>query len=264
MSDPLIIIPARLGATRLPNKPLADIHGEPMIVRVWRRVTEANAGAVYVATDAPEIADVVRRAGGEAVMTGAHHESGSDRVCEAANIVDPQGAVQIVVNVQGDMPTLQPDVVAAALDPLSDPAVDIATVASPITEPSECLDPAVVKIVPSAFSRPGVFRAIYFSRGGAPYGPGAYYHHIGIYAFRRAALHRFVNLPVSALERRERLEQLRALEAGMRIDVRLVESTPFGVDVPADLERARAILAPARRDLEEGLAMGVAIGAAIS
>ncbi|MBC8050103.1 MAG: 3-deoxy-manno-octulosonate cytidylyltransferase, partial [Chitinophagales bacterium] len=170
--------------------------------------------------------------------------SGSDRVFEAANIVDPTGAATVIVNVQGDMPTLLPDVVAAALEPLANPAVHIATVASPITEPSECLDPAVVKIVPSAFSQPGIFRAIYFSRGGAPYGPGDYYHHIGIYAFRREALTAFVALPPSVLERRERLEQLRALEAGMRIDVRLVDSTPFGVDVPADLERARALLAP--------------------
>ncbi|MDZ4792258.1 MAG: 3-deoxy-manno-octulosonate cytidylyltransferase [Hyphomicrobiales bacterium] len=244
MAEPLIIIPARLGATRLPGKPLADIHGEPMIVHVWRRVMEARAGAVFVATDSSEIADVVKRAGGEAVMTGSHHESGSDRVFEAANIVDPTGAASVIVNVQGDMPTLLPDVVAAALEPLANPAVHIGTVASPITEPSECLDPAVVKIVPSAFSAPGIFRAIYFSRGGAPYGPGAYYHHIGIYAFRRTALARFVELPPSVLERRERLEQLRALEAGMRIDVRLVDSTPFGVDMPADLERARALLAP--------------------
>ncbi len=246
MAEPLIIIPARLGATRLPGKPLADIHGEPMIVHVWRRVMEAKAGAVFVATDSDEIADVVKRAGGAAVMTGGHHESGSDRVFEAANIVDPSGAASIVVNVQGDMPTLKPDVVAASLEPLADPAVHIATVAALIHEPSECLDPAVVKIVPTTFSQPNIFRAIYFSRGGTPYGPGAYYHHIGIYAFRRAALAQFVALPPSALERRERLEQLRALEAGMRIDVRLVDSTPFGVDVPADLERARALLAPKR------------------
>ncbi len=245
MSEPLIIIPARLGATRLPGKPLADIHGEPMIVHVWRRVMEAKAGAVFVATDSSEIADVVKRAGGEAVMTGGQHESGSDRVFEAANIIDPSGAASIIVNVQGDMPTLKPDVVSAALEPLVDPAVHIATVAALIHEPSECLDPAVVKIVPTAFLAPNIFRAIYFSRGGAPYGVGAYYHHIGIYAFRRPALAQFVELPPSALERRERLEQLRALEAGMRIDVRLVDSTPFGVDMPADLERARALLAPA-------------------
>jgi 3-deoxy-manno-octulosonate cytidylyltransferase (CMP-KDO synthetase) len=246
MTRPLFIIPARLGATRLPGKPLADILGEPMIVHVWRRVAAANAGPVFVATDSAEIAHVVRRAGGETVMTGSHHESGSDRVHEAASIVDPKGEAGIVVNVQGDMPMLHPGVATAALEPLADPAVDIATVAAQIVEPAECLDPAVVKIVPSAFSRPGIFRAIYFSRGGAPYGPGAYYHHIGIYAFRRAALERFVRLPPSALERRERLEQLRALEAGMRIDVRLVDSIPFGVDVPADLERARALLAEQR------------------
>lgn len=243
MPTPLIIIPARLGATRLPGKPLADILGEPMIVHVWRRVAAAKAGPVYVATDSQEIADVIRQAGGEAVMTGGQHESGSDRVHEAAGIVDPERKAEIVVNVQGDMPMLHPDVVSAALEPLDDASVDIATVAARIVEPGECLDPAVVKIVPSAFSKPGIFRAIYFSRGGAPYGPGAYYHHIGIYAFRRAALDKFIALPPSALERRERLEQLRALEAGMRIDVKLVDSIPFGVDVPADLERARALLA---------------------
>lgn len=243
MTRPIFIIPARLAATRLPGKPLADILGEPMIVHVWRRVVAAEVGPVFVATDSPEIADVIRKAGGEAVMTGSRHESGSDRVHEAATIVDPKGEADIVVNVQGDMPMLHPGVVSAALEPLAEPAVDIATVAAQIVEPAECLDPAVVKIVPSAFSRPGIFRAIYFSRGGTPHGPGAYYHHIGIYAFRRAALERFVAMPPSALERRERLEQLRALEAGMRIDVRLVDSIPFGVDVPADLERARALLA---------------------
>lgn len=243
MSEPLIIIPARLGATRLPGKPLADIQGEPMIVHVWRRATAAKAGPVFVATDSEEIASVVRRAGGEAVMTGSHHESGSDRVHEAANIVDPGGSASIVVNVQGDMPTLEPSVVAAAVEPLANPDVQIATVAGEIREPSECLDPAVVKIVPTGFSRPGIFRALYFTRGGAPYGPGTYYHHIGIYAFRRVALDEFVKLPPTALEKRERLEQLRALEAGMRIDVRVVDSIPFGVDAPADLERARAVLA---------------------
>ncbi len=252
MSEPLFIIPARLGATRLPGKPLADIHGQPMIVHVWRRVAAAKAGPVFVATDADEIADVIRRAGGQAVMTGAHHESGSDRVQEAANIVDPGKSASIVVNVQGDMPTLEPGVVAAAVEPLANPDVHIATVAGEIREPSECLDPAVVKIVPCGFSRPGIFRALYFTRGGAPYGPGTYYHHIGIYAFRRAALDEFVKLPPTALEKRERLEQLRALEAGMRIDVRVVESIPFGVDVPADLERARAILSPEKANGQGG------------
>ncbi len=242
MSEPLIIIPARMSATRLPGKPLADIHGEPMIVHVWRRAMAAKAGAVFVATDSAEIADVVKQAGGEAVMTRGDHESGSDRVFEAANIVDPGGAASIIVNLQGDMPTLHPEVVAAALEPLADSSVDIATLAGQIQEPQELLDPAVVKIVGTGMVAPNTFRALYFTRGGAPYGAGVYYHHIGIYAYRREALARFVSLPPSELERREKLEQLRALEAGMRIGVRVVDRIPFGVDVPADLERARQIL----------------------
>jgi 3-deoxy-manno-octulosonate cytidylyltransferase (CMP-KDO synthetase) len=241
MPEPLIIIPARMSATRLPGKPLADICGEPMIVHVWRRAVAARAGAVYVATDSAEIADTVRRAGGEAIMTRSDHESGSDRVFEAANIADPNREAPIIVNLQGDMPTLDPDVVAAALAPLADSSVDIATLAGEIREPWEVQDPAVVKIIGTGFASPGVFRALYFTRGAAPYGPGAYYHHIGIYAYRREALAKFVALPPSSLERREKLEQLRALEAGMHIGVRVVDSIPFGVDVPADLERARQI-----------------------
>lgn len=254
MSEPLIIIPARLSATRLPGKPLADICGEPMIVHVWRHAVEARAGAVFVATDAPEIAQAVKRAGGEAIMTRADHESGSDRVFEAANIADPGGAASVIVNLQGDMPTLYPEIVTAALEPLDDGA-DIGTLAGEIREPWEVEDPAVVKIIGTGFTRPNVFRALYFTRGAAPYGVGPYYHHIGIYAYRREALARFVSLPPGTLERREKLEQLRALEAGMRIGVRLVERIPFGVDVPADLERARQIIGNRRNGLAAGVAL---------
>ncbi|HEY6995451.1 MAG TPA: 3-deoxy-manno-octulosonate cytidylyltransferase [Xanthobacteraceae bacterium] len=245
MADILIVIPARLVSTRLPGKPLADIAGEPMIIHVMRRAQAAQLGAVLVATDSEVIAACVEKAGGRAVMTRADHLSGSDRVFEALETVDPQRRAAIVVNVQGDLPTLPPSDIAAAIGPLADPAVDIATLAAEIRRAEERGDPNVVKLVgtPVAERR---LRALYFTRATAPAGEGPLYHHIGLYAFRRAALARFVALPPSPLERRERLEQLRALEAGMRIDATIVESVPLGVDTPADLERARAILASAR------------------
>jgi 3-deoxy-manno-octulosonate cytidylyltransferase (CMP-KDO synthetase) len=198
---------------------------------------------VVVATDSEAIATAVEKADGRAVMTRADHASGSDRICEALGIVgSPAG---IIVNVQGDLPTLDPGDIRAALAPLDDPAVDVATIAAEIREPAERTNPNVVKVVGSAVS-PGRLRALYFTRATAPYGEGPLYHHIGLYAFRRAALERFVSLPPSPLERRERLEQLRALEAGMRIDVAIVASVPLGVDTPEDLERARAILGTGR------------------
>jgi 3-deoxy-manno-octulosonate cytidylyltransferase (CMP-KDO synthetase) len=242
MSDPLVLIPARLAATRLPNKPLAEIAGEPMIVHVWRRATEAGIGPVAVATDAPEIAEAVERAGGRAVMTRTDHVSGSDRIFEAAQSLDPEGRHDAVVNVQGDLPTVDPRAIAASIAPLSDPAVDIVTLVAAISRDEERTDPNVVKMVGSEIV-PGRFRALYFTRATAPYGEGPLYHHIGLYAYRRRALQRFVSLPPSSLERRERLEQLRALEAGLRIDAVLVEDVPLGVDTPHDLERARAALA---------------------
>jgi len=242
VSDPIVVIPARLAATRLPDKPLADILGEPMIVHVWRRAMEAGVGPVAVATDTPAIADAVRQAGGEAVLTRADHASGSDRIFEAVEALDPEGRHDVVVNVQGDLPSIDPGAIAAAVTPLADRAVDIATLAAVITREAEKTDPNVVKLVGSEVA-PGRLRALYFTRATAPSGDGPLYHHIGLYAYRRRALARFVALPPSPLERRERLEQLRALEAGMRIDAVVVDDVPLGVDAPHDLERARAILA---------------------
>ncbi|MGX1096696.1 3-deoxy-manno-octulosonate cytidylyltransferase [Amorphus sp. MBR-141] len=237
----LVLIPARRSATRLPDKPLAIIGDVPMIVQVWRRAHEADIGRVVVACDDLEIAAAVRDAGGEAVMTAADHPSGSDRIHEALCRLDPDGSVATVVNVQGDLPTIEPATIRAALDPLTDPAVDIATLAAVITVEEERTNPNVVKVVGSPVSERRL-RALYFTRATAPHGDGPLYHHIGLYAFRRQALTRFVSLPPSVLEQRERLEQLRALEAGMRIDVAIVDAVPLGVDTPADLERARALL----------------------
>ena len=241
MADVLIIIPARMAATRLPGKPLAEIHGAPMIVHVLRRAREAEIGPVVVATDAPEVALAVEKAGGRAVLTRADHASGSDRIFEALGQVDRERSAKIIVNVQGDLPTLAPSAIAAALTPLADAAVDIATLAAAITVAKERTDPNVVKVVGTAVA-PGRLRALYFTRATAPAGEGPLYHHIGLYAFRRPVLERFVKLPPSPLERREKLEQLRALEVGMRIDVALVDTVPLGVDTPEDLEKARAVL----------------------
>lgn len=228
-------------ATRLPGKPLADIHGVPMIVHVWRRAITANCGDVIVATDSVEIADAVRRAGGEAIMTRADHASGSDRVWEAITAKDPSGEADIIVNLQGDLPTLDPALVSACVAPLLDGPADIATLAAEIRDADERINPNVVKAVgtPIGVSR---LRALYFTRASAPSGDGPLFHHIGIYAYRRASLARFVSLTPSPLEVREKLEQLRALEAGMRIDVAIVDTVPLGVDTPADLERARQVL----------------------
>ena len=241
MSDVLVLIPARMASNRFPGKPLADIAGLPMVVHVLRRAEAAAVGPVVVATDSEAIATAVEKAGGRALMTRADHVSGSDRIFEALGTVG--GAARVVVNVQGDLPTLQPEDVRAALAPLADPLVDIATIAAEIQEASERRNPNVVKVVGTPIA-PRRLRALYFTRTTAPFGEGPLYHHIGLYAYRRAALERFVALPPSLLERRERLEQLRALEAGMRIDVAIVDSVPLGVDTPEELERARALLGP--------------------
>jgi 3-deoxy-manno-octulosonate cytidylyltransferase (CMP-KDO synthetase) len=241
MRDPIILIPARLAATRLPNKPLAPIAGEPMIVHVWRRACEAGIGPVRVATDSPQIAQAIHRAGGEAVMTRDDHLNGSSRIFEALQNLDPKGRHDVIVNVQGDLPTIDPRIIAASIEPLADAKVDIATLASVITREEESRDPSVVKAIGSELA-PGRLRALYFTRATAPTGPGPLLHHIGLYAYRRTALARYVTLPPSPLEVRERLEQLRAIEAGMRIDIILVDDVPLGVDTPHDLERARAIL----------------------
>jgi 3-deoxy-manno-octulosonate cytidylyltransferase (CMP-KDO synthetase) len=238
-SDILVLIPARMASARLPGKPLADIAGLPMIVHVLRRAEAAAIGPVAVATDSEAIAAAVEKAGGRAVMTRADHVSGSDRIFEALVTLDTPA--RVIVNVQGDLPTLTPQDLQAALAPLKDPAVDIATLAAEIRDDAERVNPNVVKVIgtPVAARR---LRALYFTRATAPFGDGPLYHHIGLYAYRRAALERFVALSPSALERRERLEQLRALEAGMRIDVAIVDAVPLGVDMPEDLARARALL----------------------
>jgi 3-deoxy-manno-octulosonate cytidylyltransferase (CMP-KDO synthetase) len=237
----LILIPARMASTRLPGKPLADIAGAPMIVHVARRATEAGLGRVVVATDTQSVADAVRAHGLEAVMTRMDHESGSDRIHEALLALDPAGKIETIVNVQGDLPTIDPEIIVASLRPFENGAVDIATLGVEIVRDEEKTNPNVVKIVGSPLSA-GRLRALYFTRATAPWGEGPLYHHVGLYAYRRAALERFVALKPSALERRERLEQLRALEAGMRIDAEIVHSLPLGVDTPQDLERARQIL----------------------
>jgi len=239
--DVIILIPARLAATRLPGKPLADIAGKPMIVHVLARAQAARLGEVVVASDSEAVCVAVEKAGGRAVMTAAGHPSGSDRIFEALEHIDPERRHRIVVNVQGDLPTLDPADLHAALGPLADSAVDIATLAAEIRDPAERTNPNVVKVVGAPVDARRL-RALYFTRATAPHGEGPLYHHIGLYAYRREALERFVKLAPSALEKRERLEQLRALEAGMRIDVALVDSVPLGVDTPEELEKARALL----------------------
>ena len=255
-ANPIIVIPARMASRRLPGKPLADIHGEPMIVHVWRRAVESGIGRVTVACADREIAAAVAAAGGEATMTRREHPSGSDRVFEAVRSVDPDGVHDAVIDLQGDLPTVAAPVVRAALAPLREPGVDVGTVACPISEDAERGDPNVVKAVVSLGPSASVGRALYFTRATAPSGAGPLLRHVGIYAFRRPALERFVNLPPGPLETREDLEQLRALEAGMRIDAAVVDTPPPGVDTPRDLERVRAILAPERRGAGPGNASG--------
>lgn len=237
----IILIPARMASTRLPGKPLADIAGRPMIAHVAERAAESGLGRVVVATDVEAVAEAVRGQGFEAVMTRTDHQSGSDRIHEALLALDPQRKVEVVVNVQGDLPTIEPATIRAVFAPLQEKAVDIATLGVEISREEEKTNPNVVKIVGSPLAQTRL-KALYFTRATAPWGEGPLYHHIGLYAYRRSALERFVSLSPSALEQRERLEQLRALEAGMRIDAELVNSVPLGVDTPEDLERAREIL----------------------
>ena len=237
----LVLIPARMASTRLPGKPLADIAGLPMIVQVAKRAQEAEAGRIIVAVDDQAVYDTVAAAGFEVVMTRQDHQSGSDRIFEAVQKADPNAEMDFIINVQGDLPTIEPEAVRASLRPLDNPSTDIATLTVEITDEHEKTNPSVVKVVGSPLSETRL-RALYFTRATAPYGNGPLYHHIGLYAYRRAALAKFVSLGPSVLEKRESLEQLRALEAGMRIDVEIVDSVPLGVDTPADLEKARAIL----------------------
>jgi len=240
--NPIVVIPARRAATRLPGKPLADIAGEPMIVHVWRRAIEADVGPVLVATDDDEIADAIRAVGGEAVLTRSDHPSGSDRVFEAISLQDPDQYYDVIVNIQGDLPTVARDTIRDAMAPLADADVAIGTPVVEITLEEEKTAPSVVKMIGSPIAARR-FRALYFTRATAPWGEGPLYHHIGLYVWRRQALARFIALPPSPLELREKLEQLRAIEAGMRIDAVEVDAVPLGVDTQADLERARRIFA---------------------
>jgi len=237
--NPIILIPARLGSTRLPNKPLAEIAGAPMIVHVLRRALEAEIGPVAVACGEAAIAEAVRAAGGTAILTKPGLPSGSDRIFAALQILDPDQKYDTIINLQGDLPTIPPAMLHAVLGPLEDERYDIGTLVAPITTAEEAAAPSVVKAACDFAPGQMVAPALYFSRAAIPFGEGPLWHHIGLYAFRRAALGRFVRLPESPLERREKLEQLRALEAGMRIGVAKVDHAPFGVDTQADLDRVR-------------------------
>ncbi|MGA9866251.1 MAG: 3-deoxy-manno-octulosonate cytidylyltransferase [Acetobacteraceae bacterium] len=244
MVTPIIVIPARMASERFPGKPLAVIHGRPMIVHVLDRARAAGIGEVAVACGDPEIADAVRVAGGIAVLTDPDLPSGSDRVHAALTTLDPEGRHDVVLNLQGDVPTVTAGQMRAALRPLDDPAIDIGTVVAPIASAVEARTASFVKAVCAFAEGAETAPALYFSRAPVPWGDGPLWHHVGIYAWRRAALARFVALPPSALELREGLEQLRALEAGMRIGCARVAHGLFGVDTPADLARAREMLRP--------------------
>ncbi|RWF29300.1 MAG: 3-deoxy-manno-octulosonate cytidylyltransferase [Mesorhizobium sp.] len=240
---PIVIIPTRLGSTRLPGKALADINGQPMITHVWRRGVEADVGPVVVACGDKQIADVIHELGGRAVLTDPALPTGSDRADAAVRLIDPQALYDTVVILQGDLPTIDPRTLRATLDPFArNAACDIATLATEIKDALELEAPQVVKIALALQPGETIGRAIYFSRSIIPAGEGTYYHHVGMYTYRREALSRFVNLRRGILEQRESLEQLRALEAGMWIDVNVIQTEPLGVDTLADLTRARAIL----------------------
>lgn len=241
-APPLVVLPARMASTRLPGKPLADIAGKPMIAHVVERALAAHVGPVVVACCEEAVARAAARAGAEAVMTDPDLPSGSDRVWAAVQSLDPQGRHDLIINVQADLPTLDPVLLRDVLGPLSDTLVDIATPVAVITDPAEINDPSVVKAVTTPAPGKRVGRALYFSRQPVPHGEGPYLHHIGLYAYRRDALRRFVDLPPSALEKREKLEQLRALEDNMRIATVMVDMVPLGVDTPEDLEKARRLL----------------------
>ena len=242
MTKALILIPARMASTRLPDKPLAKINGLPMICHVVDRALEAQMGEPVVATDSNDIMDTVQAHGAKCVMTRSDHESGSDRIWEAVETVDPACEADVIINVQGDLPAIDPTLIKKSVLPLENSDVDIATLAAEITDRNERTNPNVVKAIGTPVG-PDRLRALYFTRATAPYGDGPLFHHIGLYAFRRAALQRFVSLKPSPLETREKLEQLRALENGMRIDIQLVDTIPHGVDTPEDLEKAQQLLA---------------------
>lgn len=240
--NPVLLIPARMASTRLPDKPLADIAGVPMIVRVWRQAVAAELGPVVVAAGETAIVAAIEAAGGRAVLTDPDLPSGSDRIWAALQALDPKASHDVVVNLQGDLPALDPVQLKAVVGALKQSGADIATLAAPIDNEADRTNPAVVKAVVAWDASERLGRALYFTRATAPTGEGALYHHVGLYAYRRAALESFVALPPSPLEQREKLEQLRALEAGMSIAVARVDEAPLSVDTPADLERVRKIL----------------------
>jgi len=240
--NPILVIPARMASTRLPGKPLADIGGVPMIVRVWARAVAAGLGPVVVAAGEKEIVRTIEKAGGRGVLTDPALPSGSDRICAALTAADPEGRHDVVVNLQGDLPALDPEQLKTVVACLRKSGADIATLAAPIDNEADEVNPAVVKAVVAWDAAERFGRALYFTRAPAPSGEGVLYHHVGLYAYKRETLENFVALPPSPLEVREKLEQLRALEAGMSIAVARVDAAPLSVDTPADLERARKIL----------------------
>jgi 3-deoxy-manno-octulosonate cytidylyltransferase (CMP-KDO synthetase) len=243
--NPIVVIPARMASTRLPGKPLAEINGKPMILHMLDRGRQAGIGPVAVACGDREIADTVRAAGGRAVLTDPALPSGSDRVHAALAELDPGGVHDVVVNLQGDLPTLDPGALRLVVMPLADPKVDIGTLVVPIRDEIEAATSSFVKAACAFQDGQAIASVLYFSRQAIPWGQGPRWHHLGIYAYRRAALDRYISLPPSPLEQREQLEQLRALEDGMRISCVRMEHGPFGVDTAEDLERARSILAAA-------------------
>ncbi|ADR51983.1 3-deoxy-manno-octulosonate cytidylyltransferase [Candidatus Liberibacter solanacearum CLso-ZC1] len=245
MENVLIIIPARIKSTRIPGKILADINGMPMLFHTAIRAQKANIGRVIIAVDDKKTSEVMSREGFETIITNASHQSGSDRIFEALNLIDSEQKAKIIVNVQADIPNIEPEILAATLLPLQNPIVDIGTIATEIHDSKGVDDPNVVKIVTSP-SKNECLRSLYFTRSKAPYGIGPFYQHLGIYAYRREALKHFTQLPPSILEKRESLEQLRALENGMRIDVKVVQSNAISVDTADDLAKARILMSHCR------------------
>ena len=238
--NPLVLIPARMAATRLPGKPLADIGGQPMIVRAWRRAAESGLPVAVAAGD-PEIVAAIEAAGGVAVLTDPELPSGSDRIRAALDALDPEGRHDAVINLQGDMPFADPGLAVACANLLkAEPSCDIATLVAPEADPSDRSNPDVVKAVLALSEGARHGRALYFTRS-TLYGDGPVWRHVGLYGYRRAALERFCAAPPSPLERREKLEQLRALELGLQIWAAVIDAAPLSVDSPADLEAARSL-----------------------
>ena len=238
----IVVIPARMASVRLPGKPMADICGLPMIVQVWKRAVEANVGKVLVAVAENEIAEVIRSHGGDAIATDPALPSGSDRIAAALKLRDIHEKFEYVVNLQGDLPTIDPLAVRRCLAGLTNASVDIATIAARIDNETDVQNPNVVKAIAPLSNEREVAYARDFVREVGPEHEAPFWHHIGVYAYRRQALERFVGLPVSTREARRKLEQMRALDNDMRMAVVRVDSVPLGVDAPADLEAARVIL----------------------